>query len=128
MAEDCCHTAEDGSISCTVPAANTDKKLWPKIRSGVMFGIACITSPCCTPLIVPLGLGLLAGTPAAVWLSNYIGWLYAGLTLLSILSLIVGLRWARQKTSSPTLPPATQPTANVENPLISKTAVKVAEL
>ena len=74
--------------------------MWKKIRSGLMFVIACIASPCCTPIIVPLGLALLAGTPIAVWLSAYIGWVYGGLTLLSIVSLILGLRWMAQKTET----------------------------
>ena len=51
-----------------------------------MLGVACVTSPCCTPLFVPLGLALLAGTPAAVWLSANLGWVYGGLTLVSIIS------------------------------------------
>jgi len=67
--------------------------MWKKIRSGFMFGIACIASPCCTPLIVPLGLALLAGTPVAVWASAHLGWIYGGLTLVSIVSLVMGLRW-----------------------------------
>jgi len=67
--------------------------VWQKIRAGLMLGIACVTSPCCTPFIVPLGLVLLVGTPPAVWLTHYIGWVYGGLTLVSIVSLVVGLRW-----------------------------------
>lgn len=74
--------------------------MWKKIRSGVMFVIACVASPCCTPLIVPLGLALLAGTPIAVWASAHLGWVYGGLTLLSIASLVLGLRWMRQKSES----------------------------
>jgi hypothetical protein len=97
MSENCCATTDDGAVYCNLPVADNDHKLWPRIRSGVMFVIACIVSPCCTPLYVPLLLALLAGTPIAVWLATHIGWLYAALTLLSILSLIVGLRWAKQK-------------------------------
>jgi hypothetical protein len=67
--------------------------VWQKIRTGLMFGLACVTSPCCTPFMVPLGLTLLAGTPAAVWLTHYIGWVYTGLTVVSVISLILGLRW-----------------------------------
>ncbi len=74
--------------------------LWQKIRSGVMFGIACIASPCCAPIIVPIVIALLAGTPAAIWLSAHIGWVYGGLTLLSIVSLVLGFRWMRQKSDS----------------------------
>ncbi len=71
--------------------------MWQKIRSGLMFGIACIASPCCTPIIVPIAIALLAGTPIAAWLSAYIGWVYGGLTLLSIVSLVLGFRWMGQK-------------------------------
>jgi len=74
--------------------------MWKKIRSGFMFVIACVASPCCTPLIVPLGLALLAGTPVAIWASAHLGWVYGGLTLLSIISLVLGLRWMRQKSES----------------------------
>jgi len=77
--------------------------VWQKIRAGLMLGIACIASPCCTPFIVPLGLALLAGTPVAVWLTPYIGWLYSGLTLVSVISLVLGLRWLGQK--KPPQPP-----------------------
>jgi hypothetical protein len=62
------------------------------IRGGVLLGLACITSPCCTPLIVPAVLGLLATTPITLWLTQNVGWLYGGLTLVSCLSLVVGLR------------------------------------
>jgi hypothetical protein len=76
------------------------KIMWKKIRSGVMFGIACVASPCCTPLIVPLGLSLLAGTPIAIWMSNHVGWVYGGLTLISIASFVLAYRWMRQKSDS----------------------------
>jgi hypothetical protein len=66
---------------------------WKKIRSGVMFTIACIASPCCTPLIVPIAIALLAGTPLAIWLAAHTGLVYGGSTLLSIVSLVLGLRW-----------------------------------
>lgn len=64
-----------------------------KIRSGVLFMVACLTSPCCTPLYVPLLFVLLAGTPAAVWLSANVGWVYGGLTLISIISFVLAFRW-----------------------------------
>ncbi len=54
-------------------------------------GVARITSPCCTPIIVPIALALLAGTPVAVWLSANVGWVYGGLTLLSVVSLVLRL-------------------------------------
>ena len=74
--------------------------MWKKVRSGAMFVIACVTSPCCTPLIVPLGITLLAGTPFALWLWAYIGWVYGFLTIVSAISLLLGLRWMGQKTET----------------------------
>ncbi len=74
--------------------------MWQKIRSGVMFIIACVASPCCTPLIVPIGLALLAGTPFAVWASANLGWVYGGLTLLSVVSFVLAFRWLGQKPAS----------------------------
>jgi len=74
--------------------------MWQKIRSGVMFGIACVASPCCTPLIVTLGISLLAGTPIAVWLSAHLSWIYGGLTLISIASFVLAFRWMGQKAAS----------------------------
>ena len=64
-----------------------------RIRGGLMFLVACFTSPCCTPLYVPLLLALLAGTPAAAWLAANQGWVYGGLTLVSLASLVVSVRW-----------------------------------
>ena len=85
----------------TYARCQMENTLWKKIRSGLMFGVACITSPCCTPLIVPLGLALLAGTPIALWLlSANIGWIYGGLTLVSIASFVLGFRWMGQKAES----------------------------
>jgi hypothetical protein len=69
------------------------KSTWAKIRAGVMFVIACAFSPCCTPLFVPLILGLLAGTPAAVWLGQNLGWVYGVLTVISVVSFILAFRW-----------------------------------
>jgi len=86
--------------------------MWKKIRSGVMFAIACVASPCCTPLIVPLGLALLAGTPVAIWASANLGWVYGALTLLSIGSLVLGFRWMKQKSDfkSSKIQPIQKPT------------------
>lgn len=79
---------------------NQEKTMWQKIRSGVMFGVACIASPCCTPILMSISLALLAGTPIAVWLSANVGWVYGGLTLLSVISLVLGFRWMGQKTEA----------------------------
>jgi predicted MFS family arabinose efflux permease len=92
--------------------------MWQKIRGGLMFVIACITSPCCTPLIVPLGLALLAGTPLAVWLSTNLGWVYGGLTLVSIISFVLGFRWLNQKHIA-------KPNRKIEHQPISPSIPKV---
>lgn len=83
---------------------------WRKIRGGFLLGLGCITSPCCTPLIVPAALVLLAGTPLAAFLTRYAGWVYAVLTLISLASLFLGTRrvWPslfaqRKKPSGSTL-------------------------
>lgn len=70
---------------------------WQRMRGMLIFAVACITSPCCTPLIMPFALTLLAGTPVAIWLSAYIGWVYGMLTLASIISFVLGFRWLGQK-------------------------------
>jgi membrane protein implicated in regulation of membrane protease activity len=72
------------------------KTIWGKIRGFVMFTIACIASPCCTPLIVPIVIALLAGSPVAIWMSQNLGLVYGGLTLISILSFVLGFRWMRK--------------------------------
>lgn len=127
MSENCCRTTSEGHTFCVTPLSEKETGcgcasqpndevqaaapsapaavgFWQKIRSGLMFGVACITSPCCTPLIVPLGLALIAGTPLAAWLTQYIGWVYGGLTLVSIISLVLGWRWLGPK-ALPHLPP-----------------------
>jgi hypothetical protein len=63
-----------------------------RLGSIFMFGVACITSPCCTPLIVPLVIALLAGTPVALWMGANLGWVYGALTVISIISFVVALR------------------------------------
>lgn len=116
MSEHCGTITEDGNAVCvpgacscsteaekaeivSLPVVPEIKKesFWKKTRSGVMFVIACVASPCCTPLIVPVGIALLAGTPLAIWLSAHLGWIYGGLTLLSIGSLVLGFSWTDKK-------------------------------
>jgi hypothetical protein len=46
------------------------------------------------------GLALFAGTPVAFVLAQYTGGVYAGLTLLSIVSFVLGLRWLQQRRST----------------------------
>lgn len=119
MSDHCGTVTEDGNAICVpsasgeacgcssqsqivqekdISAHSEEPSAWMKIRSGVMFGVACVASPCCTPILVPIGLALLAGTPVAVWAAAYIGWVYGGLTLVSVVSLVLGFRWMRQKS------------------------------
>ena len=69
---------------------------WQKIRSGVMFAASVITCPCHLLIVLPLVLALLAGTPAAVWIIQNVGWFYGGMTLLFFVSLALGFRWMSQ--------------------------------
>lgn len=66
------------------------------IRSTIMFALSALTCPCHLPLLLPFLLPLLAGTPVAVWLTQYTGWVYGGLALIFLLSLTLALRWSRQ--------------------------------
>lgn len=89
---------------------------WRRMRSGVLFALACLTSPCCTPLMVSLVLSLLAGTPAALWLTQHGGWIYGVLTGISLLSAVLGLYWMR----NPARPrrPGTSPKSSRETPRV----------
>lgn len=87
--------------------------MWKKIRNGLTFGVACIASPCCTPFIVPLALALLAGTPVAVWASANLGWVYGGLTLISIASFVLAYRWMRRANASDSK--SSEPKASIQH-------------
>jgi len=124
---DCCSTTADGSAVCVVPqngvkadcGCNTvtiqhlsamesrelpvqkvKNSVWQNIRRGLLFVIACVTSPCCTPLLVPLVLWLFAGTPIAVWIGHNLGGVYGGLTLVSIASFVMLWRWFNKYNNS----------------------------
>jgi len=73
---------------------------WQKMRSGVMFVLSAITCPCHLPIVLPLALALLAGTPAAVWITQNVGWVYGGMTLLFLVSLALGFRWMGQANAA----------------------------
>ena len=86
------------------------KRLTKNLRSGVLFVVAGLASPCCTPLYVPLALALLAGTPAAIWLSTHIGWVYGVLTLVSIISLVLAWRWWPKRAANNQITPKSEQT------------------
>jgi len=66
---------------------------WQKIRNGVMFVISFVTCPCHLPITLPIALALLAGTPAAYWISQHVGWVYGILGGVFFLSLALGFVW-----------------------------------
>ena len=74
---------------------------WQKFRGLFMLGLACGASPCCTPFLVPVGMSLLVGTPAAAWLAYHLGLVYGGLSLVSIVSFIFAIRWIQAPKSRP---------------------------
>ena len=102
--DNCCGVTIDGHAVCNVSDStpNASQGGLPdrgettgpgrKIRGAVLLGVGCVTSPCCTPLLVPLTITLLAGTPLAAFLAQYVGWVYAALTLLSLVSLFLAVR------------------------------------
>lgn len=67
--------------------------IWQKIRSGVMYVVALVSCPCHLPITIPIALVLLAGTPAALWISQHVGWIYGVLAGVFLLSLALGLVW-----------------------------------
>ncbi len=91
------NTSLNPTSETTQPAPGA---IWRTVRGYVMFGLACALSPCCTPLLVALGLGLLAGTPAALWIGANQGWVYGGFTLLAAVSAVMAYRWLRNNRAS----------------------------
>ncbi len=63
------------------------------LRGGWLVAVGCLASPCCAPLLLPIALALLAGTPVAAWLTVRLDWVYGALTLLSVLSIALGIWW-----------------------------------
>jgi hypothetical protein len=87
-----------------VPKTTSSDKSVGKLILGVgSFTLACLLSPCCAPIWLPLVLALLAGTPLAVLLSAYIGWVYAGLTVLFVVGAFFGWRMLRHGPAMRTL-------------------------
>ena len=74
---------------------------WQKIRSGAMFVVAFVSCPCHLPLTLPLALLLLAGTPAAIWITQHTNWIYGGMIVLFLVSLALGFLWMGREDSSP---------------------------
>lgn len=70
---------------------------WPYMRSGIMTTITAITCPCHLPFILPFLLSILAGTSAAVWITQYIVWVYGGMTFIFLVSLLLTFRWMKKQ-------------------------------
>jgi hypothetical protein len=106
----CCSTTEDGSMICNLPQngetasckqKNEEDSFGAHFRSASLFLIGCVTSPCCTPLYVPIVLSIFAGTSFALWLSQNLLWIYGLLSLISLLSFVLALRpKAQPKTNN----------------------------
>ena len=101
-----CQPATSSDAGCGCSSSQKTKKsnnLEPKkpnsVISAILLGVACLTSPCCVPLIAPIILGLLAGTPLALWFTSHMGWMYGGLTLISAIGFLLLWRYAFQKSS-----------------------------
>ena len=77
---------------------------WQKIRSGLMFAFSAITCPCHLPLTLPLVLALLAGTPAAVWIAQHVGWVYGGMAFIFLVSLGLGFLWLNKPDTVKEIP------------------------
>lgn len=96
------------------------------IRSAIMFALSAVTCPCHLPLLLPFLLPLLAGTPAAVWLTRYTGWVYGGLALLFLLSLTLALRWSRQADARHCTPKSLTVGKRVTTAAVPETGKQVA--
>ncbi|HLZ56331.1 MAG TPA: hypothetical protein VKR06_05220 [Ktedonosporobacter sp.] len=73
--------------------------LWMMVRSSLLFVVGCLTSPCCAPVLVPIGLALLAATPVAVFLTQYLGWVYGVLTVVSVGSFLLTFLSLRRRST-----------------------------
>ena len=74
--------------------------IWKKIRGGLMIAFSAITCPCHLPVVLPLVATLLAGTPAAILITKYTGWVYGVMTVLFALTLGLALQWTNQPTAA----------------------------
>jgi len=74
--------------------------IWNKIRGGLMIAFSVISCPCHLPVVLPLLAALLAGTPAAILIAKYTGWVYGVMTVLFALTLGLALQWTNQPTAA----------------------------
>jgi predicted MFS family arabinose efflux permease len=62
--------------------------------------LAVITCPCHLPLVLPIVLGVLAGTPIAAWITQHVGWVYGGMAVVFLMSLLLMWRWIGNPTAT----------------------------
>ena len=74
--------------------------LWQKIRGGLMVAFSVITCPCHLPIVLPLFAALFAGTPIAILIAKYTGWVYGVMTVLFALTLGLALQWTNPPTAT----------------------------
>ena len=87
----------------------TTGRSWRFIGRGLLLLVVCFFSPCCTPVWVPLGLGLLAGTPVALLLGHSLGLVYGALTAICVLGLVLTFYiFGKSLQVDPTRPPASE--------------------
>lgn len=102
-----CQMPQNGEApSCACQRENKAESstLGEKIRQGGLFLVACLASPCCTPLFVPIVLSVFAGTSLGLWLTQNLFWVYGLLTLISIVSMVLLFRpKSQRKTTSQSL-------------------------
>jgi type IV secretory pathway VirB2 component (pilin) len=97
---DCQCATQSSQLNKSNPIQKQVNSTWQTLRSGLAFAVACIASPCCTPIIVAIAIALLAGSPVAAWLTLNIGWVYGILTLMSVVSFVLAIRWWLGKPAS----------------------------
>jgi hypothetical protein len=94
--------------------------LWKKIRGGLMIAFSAITCPCHLPVVLPLLATLFAGTPTAILIAKYPGWVYGVMTILFALTLGLGFQW----TNPPPAAECDPQLANTVNKTSKPSAIK----
>jgi uncharacterized membrane protein len=81
---DACDCSSDTPATLEVgkQSSLTTSVLGQALGGALMLGVACLA--CCAPLIAPVILGLVAGTPLAALLTFSSGWLVGGIALLVV--------------------------------------------
>jgi hypothetical protein len=87
---DACGCSNNTQVSLEVGKKSFSAKsvLGQTLGGVLMLAVACLA--CCAPLIAPIILGLVAGTPLAALLTVSSGWRIGGLALLLVVAGTVG--------------------------------------